>query len=222
MSVILAGLPAGVSASPASFTLTPPSSPSQTVVITANAGVTPGPISLTVTANSGSISHTDTTQTSQADFALAASGSILLTAGSTTQVSVSVDAFNGFAGQVAATLSGLPNGVAASPSTLTLAPGAAQTIALSAASTLSAGSSTLTLQGTSGSLSHNLDLSLSLAAAPAPPPPDFSLQLNSTTLSLVPGGSGQTLSMTATALNGFSGQVNVVLSGMPTGVTASS
>jgi hypothetical protein len=239
VDVALTGLPAGVSASPATFTLTPatatPSqrvaarvspqsstSSAQGVVIAANASAAAGPISLTVTATSGSISHTITTSTSQADFALAADGSVALTAGSTDQVSVSVDMFNSFTGQVAMILSGLPSGVTASPATLMLAPGAKQTITLSAASNVSPGSSTLTLQGTSGSLSHNLDLSLSLAAASPPPsPPDFSLTVNPTAVSLQAGGSVQQFTLRAAPIDGFAGQVSVSLAGLPAGVSAS-
>jgi hypothetical protein len=93
--------------------------------------VSPGPINLVVTGTSGSLSQSMTTSTSQADFALSGpSQPIALTAGGTAQVGLSAAAFNGFSGQVAATLTGLPAGVTASPSTLTFAPGAAGTITL--------------------------------------------------------------------------------------------
>ena len=86
--------------------------------------VTPGPVALVVTATSGSLSQSMTTSTSQADFALSGpSQPIALAAGGTAQVSVSAAGFNGFGGQVSAALAGLPAGVTASPSTLTLTPG---------------------------------------------------------------------------------------------------
>ena len=165
VSVVLSGLPAGVSASPATFTLAS-ATLSQTVLITANADITPGPVALVVTATSGSLSQSMTTTTSQADFALSGpSQPTALAAGGTAQVSVSAAGFNGFGGPVSAALAGLPAGVTASPSTLTLTPGVAQTITLSAAANAQPGSSTLTLQGTSGALSSNLMLPLALSAA---------------------------------------------------------
>ncbi|MGA7318782.1 MAG: hypothetical protein WBX22_33000, partial [Silvibacterium sp.] len=60
----------------------------------------------------------------------------------------------------------------------------------------------------------------SLSTAPSAKP-DFSLTASPTTLSLTAGVAGQTVSVTANALNGFAGSVNVSLSGLPTGVTAS-
>ena len=52
------------------------------------------------------------------------------------------------------------------------------------------------------------------------PAPDFSLAATPTTLTLTPGAAGQTVSLTATAVNGFSSAVTVTISGLPTGVTA--
>lgn len=50
--------------------------------------------------------------------------------------------------------------------------------------------------------------------------PDFSLVAGPSTISVVPGGAAQTLSVTATALNGFSGTVTVSIGSLPAGVTA--
>ncbi len=50
---------------------------------------------------------------------------------------------------------------------------------------------------------------------------DFSLTASPSTLSLTAGATGQAISVTATALNGFTGSVSVSLSGLPAGVTAS-
>lgn len=54
-----------------------------------------------------------------------------------------------------------------------------------------------------------------------PSTPDFSIAASVTSLSLTAGGSPQSVMLSATALNGFSGTVHVTVSGMPTGVTAS-
>jgi uncharacterized membrane protein len=222
VNVSLSGLPTAVTAAPATFTLSSDASQedvrgrtatsggssgsSQTVVITADNNAAPGTVPLTVTAASGSITHTEVTSTNQADFALAGPAStVALTTGATAQINVSADAFNGFSGQVAASLAGLPAGVTASLSSLTLTPRTAQTITLTAAPNVATGSATLTLQGTSGTLSHNLEFPLAVSAQVAAA--DFSLSLNPSSLTLTPGGSAGQVALSATALNGFTGSI---------------
>ena len=122
---------------------------------------------------------------------------------------------NGFAGAVAVTISGLPAGVSAQPSMLTLTPAAAQPIALTAATTAAAGTATLTLTGTSGMLSHATMVTLTVA-----PAPDFSLTVSPPTLTLTPGATGSQISISSTAINSFTGTVAVAISGLPAGVTA--
>jgi arylsulfate sulfotransferase len=62
----------------------------------------------------------------------------------------------------------------------------------------------------------------STSSSPTPSAPaDFTLVMAPTTLSLVPGGSSQQVSITAAAVNGFAGNVSVAVGAMPTGVTAS-
>jgi hypothetical protein len=51
--------------------------------------------------------------------------------------------------------------------------------------------------------------------------PDFSFSANVTSLSLTAGGAVQPVTLSASALNGFSGTINVTLSGLATGVSAS-
>jgi hypothetical protein len=55
---------------------------------------------------------------------------------------------------------------------------------------------------------------------PPPPPPDFSLAVNPTSQS-VNGGSSASVSLSATAVNGFSSQVSIQVSGLPAGVSVS-
>ncbi len=79
---------------------------------------------------------------------------------------------NSFTGTVAVAISGLPTGVTANPATLSLTPGAPQTITLTAAATAAAGTATITFTGTSGSLSHTATLALTVQAAVATNAPD--------------------------------------------------
>jgi hypothetical protein len=53
-----------------------------------------------------------------------------------------------------------------------------------------------------------------------PPAADFSLAVSPATLSLTGGGAGGKVSVTATAVNSFTGSVTVAITGLPTGVTA--
>jgi len=155
-----------------------------------------------------------------ADFSLTATPTtITLSAGGSGQtVSLTATAINGFTGSVSVAISGLPTGVTASPSTVTLSPGVAQTITLTAASTAVAGASTATFTGTSGTSSHTATVALTVTV---PAPADFSLSLAPTSLSLTAGGAGGSISITANATNGFTGMVAVAITGLPSGVTAS-
>jgi len=153
------------------------------------------------------------------DFSLAATpASVSVTTGASGQtISVTAAAINTFSGTVAVAITGLPAGVTASPAMLTLTPGSAQNVTVTAASSAAAGSATLTFTGTSGALSHAATVALTIAA---PPPPDFSLSSSPSSLTLTAGATGQPVSLTATAMNGFNGMVAVAITGLPTGVTA--
>jgi phosphoheptose isomerase len=225
VNVTLSGLPTGVTANPSTLTLTPGTA--QNVTLTAASTAAAGMATITLTGTSGGLNHTATaalTVTAAApapDFSLTvAPTSLALTAGAAGQaVAVSAKALNGFTGSVNVTLNGLPAGVTANPSTLTLIPGTAQNVTLTAGSTAAAGMATITLTGTSGSLNHMATVALRVTAAT--PAPDFSLTVAPTSLALTAGAAGQAVAVSAKALNGFTASVNVTLSGLPTGVTAS-
>jgi len=225
VSLFLSGLPAGVTASPSTLTLTP--GIAQNLTFTADASATASTDTITVTGASGALTHTATVGLTVAsaaparDFSLTvAPTSLSLTAGATgKQVSVTANALNGFTGSVSVSLSGLPSGVSANPSTLTLTPGLAQNLTLTAAASAAIRTTTITLTGISGTLTHTATLALAISAVA--PRPDFSLTVAPTTLSLTAGATGKSVSVTANALNGFTSNVSVSLSGLPAGVTAS-
>ena len=61
----------------------------------------------------------------------------------------------------------------------------------------------------------------STTPAPAPPPPPgFTLAITPASLSLVAGAAGSQVTVTATAVNSFSGTVAIAITGLPAGVTA--
>lgn len=136
-------------------------------------------------------------------------------------VSVTANAINGFAAPVAITLNGLPSGVTASPSTLTLSIGAAQKITLTANTTVATGTATVTVTGNSGTLSHTATVALTTTAAPPPPAsPDFTLTITPATQTLIQGTTGPALSLAVNGINSFSSPVEVDITGLPAGVTA--
>ncbi len=152
------------------------------------------------------------------DFSLSASPTqVALTSGAAGQaISVTASAVNSFTGTVSVTVTGLPSGVTATPSTLSLTPGSARNLTLTASATATAGAATITLTGSSGTLTHTATVALTVSN-----PPDFSLTLSPTSLSLTPGGTGAPVQVLATAANSFSGTVSVAITGLPAGVTAS-
>src|SRR5271166_3189412 len=154
------------------------------------------------------------------DFTLTASPVTLnLMAGATGEmVAVTANALYGFTGSVSVNLSGLPAGVTSNPSTLTLSPGMAQNVTLTAPTSTAAGNAMITLTGTSGSLSHTANVTVIVVGET--PVPDFVLTAVPTSLTLTAGATGQTVAVTANALGDFTGSVSVALSGLPAGVTA--
>src|ERR1700730_18123097 len=154
------------------------------------------------------------------DFALAATPASvsLVPGGGGQQISVNAVAANGFSGMVNVAIAGLPNGVTAEPATLSLTPGAAQTVTVTASASAAAGSAMVTFTGTSGALSHSATVGATISTPP--PAGNFRLTAAPARISLVGGGGGQPISVNAVPVNCFTGMVNVAITGLPSGVTA--
>jgi hypothetical protein len=227
-TITVSGLPTGVAMSPSTLSATPGAALPVMFTATSSATATTAMITFTTTVNGQSASmqaslavQAATTTPTTPDFTLSATpATVSLTAnGTPATVSLLATAQDGFSGNVQVTITGLPAGVTAQPSAITLTPGTAATLTLTAPSGTAAGSSTVTLTGTSGSLKHTASVAVSVTA-PQPAEADFSLAVTPSSLSLTVGGAGQPVQLTATALNGFSGTASVALSGLPAGVTA--
>lgn len=169
VSVTVGGLAMGVKAQPSSFTLA--AGASQTVTFAADGSAAAGSSTATLAGVSGSISHSATlglmiTVPPAADFSLGVSpASLTLTAGALgQQATISAMGTNGFSGAVAVSFAGLPVGVAVSPSSLSLVPGAPQQITFAAAANAVTGASTVSVTGQSGMLSHSGSIALTIAA----------------------------------------------------------
>jgi hypothetical protein len=121
---------------------------------------------------------------------------------------------NGFTGAVTLAVSGLPTGVTATldanPTTGTSG------LILTVASTAIAATSTITITGTSGTLTASTTIALTVTASAAG---SFSLTPSAATLSIA-AGSSSVETINITDVSPFSGSVTLAASGLPTGVTA--
>src|SRR5689334_4024267 len=60
----------------------------------------------------------------------------------------------------------------------------------------------------------------SVSQPPPPPPPDFSLSLSANSISVSQGDASSAVNLSVNPSNGFTGNVEVTLSGLPPGVTS--
>jgi hypothetical protein len=100
------------------------------------------------------------------DFSISASPtSLTLGRGGSQTVTVSATEINAFTASINVSVNGLPAGVTANPATFSLTPGNQQQLTIAAAASAQLVTTTLTFQGTSGSLSHSAQTSLNIVAS---------------------------------------------------------
>ncbi len=151
------------------------------------------------------------------DFSISATpASQSVAAGGSTSYTVSVASLNGFSGTVSLSATGLPTGATANFSPASIHGSGPSTLTISTAKSSPAGSFTLTVAGTSNSLSHNATVMLRVNSSN----PDFSLSATPASQAVTAGGSAS-YTVSATLLNGFNGTISLSASGLPSGVTAS-
>jgi hypothetical protein len=150
-----------------------------------------------------------------ADFDLSSTAqSQAVVAGGTAAYSATVAPNHGFNGNVEMSVSGLPAGTTASFDQASLIGAGTSQLTLVTTATTPPGTYTVTVTGTSGSLTHNSTVTLVVT-----PAPDFALSLTPPSQSVVAGNSA-TYTATVTPSNGFSGVVALGVSGLPNGTTA--
>ena len=141
--------------------------------------------------------------------------------GTQAHFTVSVAGQNGFDGQVALAVSGLPAGASAAFAPTSVPASGSSALSVSVAGNTPAGSYTLTIMGTSGSLTHTATASLTVTAAPPPPATaqtDFAL-IATPGSAIVRPGSFKTISVRSQGPSGLVSGVHVAASGLPAGVT---
>jgi uncharacterized membrane protein len=209
VSLTISGLPSGVSASFAPN----PTSGESAITLAASATAAPGNYTATLTGTYGTITATATFPLTVAapSFTLSSYGAIQLGQGTSITTNISVNPQNGFTGTVKLAASGLPSGVTATftPNLVT----GYSTLSLIASATATVGSSTITITGTSGALTATTTIPLQVAA------PTFTLRPPGA-INIYPG-QATTSYVAVNPLFGFTGSVNLSLSGLPTGVTGS-
>jgi hypothetical protein len=147
------------------------------------------------------------------DFSIsAAPSSQTVTPGNGTSYTVTVTDTNGFAGDVALAVSGLPAGASGNFNPATITGSGTSTLTVTTSSSTPANTSTLTITGTSGSLVHDTTVSLAVA--------DFTVSATPSSQTVAPG-SNATYTVNVGNVNGFSGTINLSASGLPSGAGAS-
>jgi hypothetical protein len=144
-------------------------------------------------------------------FTLSVYGGASLGQGTSSTVEVYINQQNGFTGAVQLAVSGLPSGVTAaiSPNPAT----GVSVLTLTASSAASLGQYTVTLQGVSGTQTASTTFTVGVYM------PTFTLSNTQYSLNIAQGTSASTY-ISINNLYGFTGQVQLSVSGLPAGVTA--
>ena len=153
------------------------------------------------------------------DFTSSVSPSSATTAaGGAVSYAISVSPVNGFTGDVSLTLSGLSESEASwtiSPPVIAGGSGSAQ-VSVNTATSIAAGTYPLTITMTSGATVHSATVTLVVTA-----PPDFGMSVTPTSRNAV-AGADVTYTVGVTSLNGFAENVELSLTGLPSGVGTAS
>jgi PKD repeat protein len=184
----------------------------------ANAGTvsysTPGTYTATfrVTDSAGLQSAPTTRTITVADFSLSATpASRTIVPGAGTTYTATVAPVNGFTGTVAFSVTGLPAGATAAFNPASVTTSGSTTMSISTTGATPAGSYPLTIQGTSGPHVRTVIVTLVVNG-------DFSIAVTPASRMIARGGVA-TYTVTITG-KGFSGTVNLSVSGAPSGATA--
>jgi hypothetical protein len=210
VSLDASGLPSGVTAS---FTTNPTAGSSVLTLMASNSAAV-GSATITIKGTSGSLTGTTTLALTipAPSFTLSDSpGTLTVVQGKSGTSTVTVNDVNGFAGKVTLAASGLPSGVTAAFATNPTT--GSSVLTLTESNSAAVGSATITIKGTSGSLTATTTLALTI------PAPTFTLSASPASLTVAQGASGK-FTITVTRQNGFTGSVTLAASGLPSGVTA--
>ena len=150
------------------------------------------------------------------DFSITASpASQTVTQGAGTSYTATVTASGGFTGVVSFSVSGLPSGASATFNPTSVTGSGSSTMSVSTSASTPAGTYTLTITGTSGTLVHSTNVTLVVNPVN---PPDFTISVSPASLNVTRGNTGR-YTVTIGAVNGFTGTVSLSVSGLGSRVT---
>jgi pseudomonalisin len=217
VALAVTGLPSGVSATLVPAALAAPGAGASVLTFTAAANSTPGNYSLTVKASSGGSAFTtplSLTVLPVPTFTLGSPSSpTSLTAGNTAQLSFTTTATSTFSAAVALTVTGAPTGMTASlaPTSIAAPGSGSSTLTIATTSNIVPGSYTLMVRATGGGVTQT--------ANPVIAVPGFTLKMSAASAT-VRTNAPPRLTVSTTALGGFSAALALSVSGLPNGVTA--
>lgn len=222
VTLAVSGLPSGVTATispnPSSTTNTPYNE--AILTLSASNSVALGTTVVTITGTSGNLTSKTTFPLiiGAPSFSIPAQPTTTVGIGTTSTTYISVSSLFGFSGNVTLSVSGLPKGVSASisPNPLSFSPGQAQAntvLTLTASSAATAGQASLTVTGTSGKTTASATLPIAIYA------PAFTLSMPYYGFTLGQGSTATT-QVNINPQYGFNGSVNLSVSGLPSGVSA--
>jgi hypothetical protein len=192
------GSPASSSvASPGNVTYATPGTYVATLRVTDNRGLVSAPATRTVTVSDFSLSRTPSSRT--------------VAPGGSTTYTATVTPVNGFTGTVAFSVTGLPSGATAAFNPASVTTSGSTTMSVSTSAATPRGTYTLKIRGASGPRARTINATLIVNG-------DFSISASPTSRTITVGGVA-TYTVTITAFNGFTGTVNLTVSGAPTAAT---
>jgi len=188
---------------------------SSTLTISSSGTTAPGLYNLTVTVTSGTVSYSRSVQVRVgANFSIASSlSSISIQVRTTSTATITVTSLNGFAGTVSFSETSLPQGpgMSMSPGSVALSAGGTATATLSITAPAQAATYVITVQATTGSVSHSVPITLNSK--------DF--QISAVSTIPLQAGATKTSTITLVSLNGYGGNVTVTGLVSPSGPSVS-
>jgi len=219
VSLTISGLPQGVTAKFAPATIAAPGAGSSVLTATVSATMAGGTYAATVTATGGGVTKTALIAINvlpAPSFSLTLSPTSLSlaagAAGTTWATTIRTTTFNS---AVAVKVTGMPAGVTTSTGSIALPGSGVCALGVTVGSTAAAGTYSLTVSATGGTVTKTASLSLTVL-----PPPSFALTVTPASLSVTAGSNG-TSTATTVGTNGFGSAVTVAVTGAPAGVTVS-
>ena len=191
--------PSSTAADAGAVTYSTPGAYTATFSVTDNRGLTSAPATRTITVSDFSLSATPASQ------------AVLPGAGTT--YTTTVAPLNGFTGTVAFSVIGLPSGATAMFNPASVTTSGSTTMSISTSLATPPGSYPLTIRGTSGPRVRTVNVTLVVDGG------DFSISATPASRTVNRGGTA-TYTVTITGESGFSGSVNLSVSGLPPRTTA--